>query len=37
MQSGIYNEAAEKMAMEKDFDIVFNRCMMEEHKRLFGD
>ena len=37
MQSGIYNEAAEKMAKEKGFDVVFNRCMMEEHKRLFGD
>ncbi|HEV2877316.1 MAG TPA: CoA-binding protein, partial [Nitrososphaeraceae archaeon] len=37
MQSGIYNEAAEKMAKEKGVDVVFNRCMKEEHKRLFGD
>jgi uncharacterized protein len=36
MQSGIYNEAAEKTAREKGIDVVFNRCMMEEHKRLFG-
>ena len=37
MQSGIYNEAAEKKAKENRIDVVFNRCMMEEHKRLFGD
>jgi uncharacterized protein len=37
MQSGIYNEAAEKKAKENGIDVVFNRCMMEEHKRLFGD
>jgi len=27
----------QKMAKEKGVDVVFNRCMMEEHKRLFGD
>ena len=37
MQSGIHNEAAEKKAKENGIDVVFNRCMMEEHKRLFGD
>ena len=36
MQSGIHNEAAEKKAKENGIDVVFNRCMMEEHKRLFG-
>ena len=37
MQSGIHNEAAEKKAKENGIDVVFNRCMMEEHKRLFDD
>ena len=36
MQTGIYNEAAKKTAKEKGIDVVFNRCMKEEHKRLFG-
>jgi uncharacterized protein len=35
MQSGIYNEEAEMKARENGMDVVFNRCMMEEHKRLF--
>ena len=37
MQSGIYNEHAEKKARENGMDIVYNRCMKEEHLRLFGD
>jgi uncharacterized protein len=37
MQLGIYNEGAEKKAKENGIDVVFNRCMMEEHKRLFDD
>ena len=37
MQSGIYNEQAEKKARENGMDIVYNRCMKEEHMRLFGD
>ena len=36
MQSGIYNEEAEKKAKENGIDVVYNRCMMAEHKRLFG-
>jgi predicted CoA-binding protein len=36
MQLGIYNEQAEKLAREKGIKVVYNRCMMEEHKRLFG-
>jgi predicted CoA-binding protein len=36
MQLGIYNEGAEKRAKENGIDIVYNRCMMEEHKRLLG-
>jgi uncharacterized protein len=37
MQLGIYNEGAEKKAKENGIDVVYNRCMMEEHKRLFDD
>jgi uncharacterized protein len=37
MQLGIYNEDAEMRAKEKGIDVVYNRCMMEQHKRLFGD
>ena len=37
MQSDIYNEQAEKKARENGMDIVYNRCMKEEHIRLFGD
>jgi predicted CoA-binding protein len=35
MQEGIYNEEAEKKAKENGIDVVYNRCMMAEHKRLF--
>jgi predicted CoA-binding protein len=34
MQEGIYSEEAERMAREKGIDVVYNRCMMVEHKRL---
>jgi predicted CoA-binding protein len=37
MQSGIYNEQAENKAKENGIEVVYNRCMMEEHKRLFED
>ena len=36
MQEGIYNEEAESKAKENGFDVIYNRCMMAEHKRLFG-
>ena len=36
MQLGIYNEEAEKESQRKWIDVVYNRCMMEEHKRLLG-
>jgi predicted CoA-binding protein len=36
MQSGIYNEEAEKKAKENGIDVVYNRCMMTEHMRLLG-
>ena len=35
MQLGIHNEDAERKAKENGIDVVYNRCMMEEHKRLF--
>jgi predicted CoA-binding protein len=35
MQEGIYNEDAEKLAKENGLDVLFNRCMMAEHMRLF--
>ena len=34
---GIYNENAGKKTKENGIDVVYNRCIMEEHKRLFGD
>jgi predicted CoA-binding protein len=35
MQEGIYNEEAERMARAKGIEVVYNRCMMAEHMRLF--
>ena len=35
MQEGIYNDEAEKLAKNNGLDVVFNRCMMAEHRRLF--
>ncbi len=38
MQEGIYSKEAENMAKEKDISaVVYNRCMMAEHRRLFSD
>ena len=37
MQLGIYNEEAERKARERGISVVFNRCMMEEHRRLLGN
>jgi predicted CoA-binding protein len=36
MQLGISNEEAERKAKENGIDVVYNRCMFEEHKRLFN-
>lgn len=36
MQEGIYSEEAEKIAKQNSLDVVFNRCMMAEHMRIFG-
>jgi predicted CoA-binding protein len=35
MQEGIYNEEAERKAKDSGMNVVFNRCMMAEHMRLF--
>ena len=37
MQLGIYNEDAERKAKENGIDVVYSRCMMEEHERLFDE
>jgi predicted CoA-binding protein len=37
MQLGIYSEEAERKAKQNGMDVVYNRCMMEELKRLFDD
>jgi hypothetical protein len=36
LQEGIYHPEAVRIAREAGIDIVWNRCMMREHKRLFG-
>ncbi|HEV8405639.1 MAG TPA: CoA-binding protein [Nitrososphaera sp.] len=37
MQEGIYSKEGERMAREKSIEVVFNRCMLAEHARLFAD
>ena len=37
MQKGIYSPEAERMAKEKGIEVVYNRCMLAEHTRLFED
>ena len=36
LQEGIHNAEAEKMALDNKIDVVFNRCIMAEHMRLFN-
>jgi predicted CoA-binding protein len=36
LQEGIHNSKAEEYAMKHGIDVVWNRCMMKEHVRLFG-
>jgi predicted CoA-binding protein len=36
LQEGIHNKEAEQTAKSKGIEVVFNRCMMAEHMRLFG-
>lgn len=35
LQEGIHNPEAELLAKEAGIDVVFNRCMLAEHQRLF--
>jgi predicted CoA-binding protein len=35
MQKGIHNKEAEKIAIDKGIKVIYNRCMLEEHQRLF--
>jgi predicted CoA-binding protein len=37
MQLGIINEQAAETAREAGITVVMNRCMMQEHKKLFPD
>ena len=34
MQSGIYNQEAERKAKENGIDVIYNRCMKVEHSML---
>ncbi len=36
LQLGIYNKEAIEEARRHGIRVVYNRCMMQEHKRLFG-
>lgn len=35
LQEGIHNEEAERLAEEAGIKVVYNRCMLAEHQRLF--
>jgi hypothetical protein len=35
LQEGIHNTEAEELARKEGITIVFNRCMLAEHQRLF--
>ena len=35
LQQGIHNTEAEDLARKEDITVVFNRCMLAEHQRLF--
>lgn len=35
LQEGIHNQEAEELARKKGIKVVFNRCMLAEHQRLF--
>jgi len=36
MQEGIYNREAAELLKRNGITVVWNRCMMKEHNRLFG-
>ena len=35
MQLGIYNKEAQEIAEKKDINVIYNRCILKEHHRLF--
>lgn len=35
LQEGIHNPEAEELARKAGIEVVFNRCMLAEHERLF--
>ena len=35
LQEGIHNVKAEELAKEEGIIVIFNRCMLAEHRRLF--
>jgi len=35
LQEGIHNAEAEELARKEGIKVVFNRCMLSEHQRLF--
>ena len=35
LQEGIHNQGAEEEAAKRGLDVVWNRCMMKEHSRLY--
>ncbi len=35
LQEGIHNPEAEELARSNGIEVVFNRCMLAEHRRLF--
>jgi predicted CoA-binding protein len=37
LQEGIHDVEAEKIALDNKIDVIFNRCIMAEHMRLFND
>ena len=37
LQKGIFNQQAEDVAKKNGIEFVYNRCMLEEHQRLFTD
>ena len=37
LQKGIFNQHAKEIANKNGIDFVYNRCMLEEHERLFPD
>jgi Predicted CoA-binding protein len=36
LQLGIYNKEAVELAKKNNIEIIWNRCMMETHRRLFS-